>query len=193
VNYSGQFKNKALNSIPMISIIKATEKDYKPIVSIGRLSVEEAHRESCSAEDMNEFLENTYNDGAIKEELKDTKNIYHILAFNEKPAGFSKIILNTEHPNIPQKNVTKLDRIYLLREFYGLKLGYELLKFNIALAKNKKQSGIWLFTWTGNKRAVDFYLRSGFGIIGSHKFKVTENHYNQHHQMFLNLHTAETV
>lgn len=171
----------------MISILKATERDYKPIANIGRLSVEEAHRESCSAEDMKEFLESNYNYDAIKEELNDTKNIYHLINFNGIPVGFSKIILNTEHPNISQKNVTKLDRIYLLKEFYGFKLGFELLKFNIELSKNNNQSGMWLFTWIGNKRAVDFYLKTGFTIIGSHKFKVTETHYNQHHQMFLDL------
>ena len=48
-----------------------------------------------------------------------------------------------------------------------------------------KQAGIWLFTWVGNQRAIDFYLRCRFKIIGSQKFKVTETHYNQHHQMFL--------
>ena len=171
----------------MTSIIKATEKDYKSIVDIGKVSVGEAHRESCSAEDMNEFLEANYNDYAIKEELGDPQNIYYIIKYNGNPAGFSKIILNAEHPNIGHKNVTKLDRIYLLREFYDLKLGFELLKFNIELSKNNNQSGMWLYTWVGNNRAVNFYLKTGFKIIGSHEFKVTETRYNQNHQMFLNL------
>ena len=44
---------------------------------------------------------------------------------------------------------------------------------------------MWLFTWVDNKRAVNFYLKTGFKIVGSHKFKVTDTHYNQHHQMYL--------
>ena len=171
----------------MISIIKATEKDYTSIATIGKISVAEAHRDSCSAEDMDEFVEKNYNNDAVKEELKDSKNIYHIVDYNGNVAGFSKIILNAEHPNINQKNITKLDRIYLLKEFYNLKLGLELLNFNIELCKNHNQSGIWLFTWIGNKRAINFYLKTGFTIIGSHKFKVTETRYNENHQMFLNL------
>lgn len=39
----------------MISIIKATVNDYKPIVEIGKISVEESHRESCSAKDLKDF------------------------------------------------------------------------------------------------------------------------------------------
>jgi ribosomal protein S18 acetylase RimI-like enzyme len=175
----------------MISIVKATTKDCKLIVDIGRVSVEEAHRESCSREDMENFLDETYNKEVIRQELADEKNIYHIISVNGEPAGFSKIILNAEHPNIQQKNVTKLDRIYLLKEFFGLQSGYQLLQFNIDVAKQHNQSGMWLFTWVDNKRAVNFYLKTGFAIVGSHQFKVTETHYNQHHQMFLHFSPAE--
>ena len=100
-------------------------------------------------------------------------------------ARFSKIILNEVHPNINKQQVTKLDRIYLLKEFFDLKLGCELLKFNIELSKKNNQSGMWLFTWVGNTRAVNFYLKAGFKIIGSHKFKVSETHYNDNHHMLL--------
>ena len=171
----------------MISVIKATEKDFQSIVDIGRISVAQAHRDSCAPEDLNDYMERNYNPHAIQQELSDPKNIYHIICYNSIPAGFSKIVLNAAHPNIVAKNVTKLDRIYLLKEFFGLKLGLELLNFNISLAKNNHQSGIWLFTWVGNNRAVDFYLKTGFTIIGSHKFYVTETHYNLNHHMVLNL------
>ncbi len=171
----------------MISIVKATEKDYTAIANIGKIAVEEAHRDSCSAGDLNEYLENNYNNDAIIEELKDAKNIYHIIYYNGDISGFSKIILNEGLSNIHQKNITKLDRIYLLKEFYNLKLGLELLNFNIEFCKTHKQSGIWLFTWVGNKRAINFYIKAGFTITGSHKFKVTETYYNENHQMFLKL------
>ena len=122
----------------------------------------------------------------IQEELMDENNIYHIIYYNGIPAGFSKIILNAPHTNIQQQNITKLDRIYLLKEYFNLKLGLQLLNFNIELSKRNHQTGIWLFTWVGNKRAVDFYHKTGFSIVGSHQFKVTDTHYNENHQMFLN-------
>jgi diamine N-acetyltransferase len=169
----------------MVSITKATEGDCNSIVRIGKISIAESHRDSCSPEIMNEFLEKNYNSDAIKEELNDISNIYHIINYNDKVVGFSKIILDVKHPNIARENVTKLDRIYLLKEFYGLKLGLELLKFNIELSRNNNQSGLWLYTWIGNSRAINFYLKAGFTIIGSHKFYVTKTHYDLSHQMWL--------
>lgn len=169
----------------MVSITRATIHDYQPIVDIGRVSVEEAHRGSCPPEVLGEYMQKHYNEEAIKEELSNEANVYHIISYNGIFAGFSKIVLNTEHPNIQQKHVTKLDRIYLMKEFFGLKLGLELLNFNIAFSKRKGQTGIWLFTWVGNNRAIDFYMKTGFVVAGSHMFKVTDTHSNLNHQMFL--------
>jgi ribosomal protein S18 acetylase RimI-like enzyme len=167
------------------TIRRATIDDHKIIVQIGSIAVEESHRASCSVEDMNHFLSAHYNDDAIRTELSNPDNIYHIIYHNDQPAGFSKIILNAAHPNIPQTNATKLDRIYLLKEFFDLKLGRELMQFNVELSKANGQAGMWLFTWVDNHRAVSFYKKAGFVVIGAHKFKVSETHYNSHHQMFL--------
>jgi diamine N-acetyltransferase len=169
----------------MISISKATLDDCKTIADIGKVSVEEAHRDSCSAQDLDEFLEKNYNSDMIISELIDEKNVYHIINVNGEPAGFSKIILNSSHSNIAQSHVTKLDRIYLLNNFFDLKLGYNLLQFNIELSKSNNQAGMWLFTWTGNTRALNFYQRNGFSIIGDYNFQVSETHHNPCHQMLL--------
>jgi diamine N-acetyltransferase len=169
----------------MISVIKATEGDHDSIARIGKISIAESHRGSCSEEDMNTFLESHYNSDAIIKDLNDPDNIYHTINYNSKPVGFSKILLNSKHSGIVAKNVTKLDRIYLLKEYYGLKLGFQLLNFNIQLSKNNNQSGMWLYTWIGNDRAIGFYLKAGFTIIGSHKYYVTENHYDLCHHLYL--------
>lgn len=171
----------------MITIDKATQHDHPTIVHIGRLSVGEAHRGSCSDNELDEYLAKNYNKEAIQNELREESNIYHIISVDGEPAGFSKVILNAAHPAIQPKNVTKLDRIYLLSNYFDRKLGFHLLRFNIELAERNKQSGIWLYTWVGNTRAVNFYQRNGFAIIGSHHFQVTATRSNLNHHMLLNI------
>jgi ribosomal protein S18 acetylase RimI-like enzyme len=171
----------------MISISKATEDNYKSIVEIGQVSVAEAHRNSCSDGDLNEYIQKNYNDDAIRAEVHDTKNIYHIISYNGEPVGFSKIMFNAKHSNVAAENVAKLDRIYLLKAFHGLRLGFELLNFNISLSRRNNQVGLWLYTWIGNEKAINFYSKVGFKIIGSHMFNVTETASNLNHQMLLDL------
>lgn len=88
-------------------------------------------------------------------------------------------------PHIQIENVTKLERLYLLKEFYSLKLGLELFNFNLELSKQNNQAGMWLFVWKENQRAVSFYKKTGFKIIGNYDFKLTETHSNPNHQMLL--------
>ena len=171
----------------MISIVQASPADASLIVDIGKISVKQAHLGSCPETDLDQYLARNYNTKAISQELSDENNVYHILYDDGEPAGFSKIVLNASHPNIQRQDVKKLDSIYLLDSFFGKKLGYELMQFNIEFAKANNQSGIWLFTWVGNERAINFYQRCGFEIIGSHYFQVTETQSNLNHHMHLNL------
>jgi len=81
--------------------------------------------------------------------------------------------------------MAKLERIYLLEEFYDLKLGMKLLQFNIKLSKNNQQEGMWLYTWIDNLRAIRFYEKNGFVIAGSHDFRITETLSNPNYLMVL--------
>lgn len=171
----------------MITIKRATVADHEAVLGIGQISVKQAHIDSCPAEDLDEYMRAHYNDEAIKRELEDTRNVYHILYYNDKPAGFSKLVLNAAHENIREGNCAKLDRIYLLPEYFDKKLGVALLNHNVEFAREYGQSGIWLVTWVGNTRAIQFYSKAGFKVIGVYHFKVTATSYNLNHQMLLEI------
>jgi len=169
----------------MTSIIKATETDSALLSEIGTKTFVESHGHSASKDVINSYVNEKYNIDAFKAELSKHENIYHIIYHENQPAGYSKIIMNAPHSGIPIANATKMERIYLLKEFYGLKLGVELYSYNIDLSKKNNQAGMWLFVWKENQRAIDFYEKAGFRIIGSHDFRLTKTHSNPNHQMYL--------
>lgn len=166
-------------------IRKANPQDYALLTEIGKITFLEAHGNSAPPADLEAYIQEKYTHEILKKELESPDNHYYILYHNGQAAGYSKIVFNAPHSNIPIENITKLDRIYLLKEFYGLDLGSVLLDFNIELSKENHQAGIWLFTWVENLRAIRFYQKNGFKIIGSHHFKISETHSNPNHQMFL--------
>ena len=170
----------------MTSIAKATAKDFRLLADIGKTTLLESHGHSAKPADMEVYLQENYSDEVFKKELEDQNNIYHIIYHNDQLAGYSKIILNASHPNIQEENVTKLERLYLLKTFYGLNLGAALFRFNLELSKNNKQAGMWLYVWKENHRAIHFYKKLGFEIIGSYDFRISETHSNPNHQMFSN-------
>ena len=78
-----------------------------------------------------------------------------------------------------------MSRLYLLKAFYGLQLGKELFKFNIEFSKQHKQDGVWLAVWIENQRAIEFYRKMGFKIVGNYDFRISATHTNPNHIMFL--------
>jgi diamine N-acetyltransferase len=169
----------------MPEITKAAEKDTTVLVTLATTTFIQSHGHSAPAADINNYIAEKYNEAILNEELNDPQNIYHIIYHNEKPAGYSKIIFNQAYENSPVQNITKLERIYVLEEFLNLKLGLALLQYNIALAKQNQQTGLWLYVWKENTRAFNFYTKAGFIIIGSYNFKVSATHANPNHQLLL--------
>jgi ribosomal protein S18 acetylase RimI-like enzyme len=171
----------------MTSIVKANENDSPLLSEIAKITFLESHGSCAEPEDVNLYIYEKYSEDAIEKELSDPTNIYHIIYHNDHVAGFSNIILNAPGTNSEISNIAKLERLYLLKAFYDLKLGLELFEFNISFAKQNNQKGTWLFVWKENQRAVNFYKKCGFTIIGSYDFKISETHSNPNHQMLLML------
>ncbi|PQJ11830.1 GNAT family N-acetyltransferase [Flavipsychrobacter stenotrophus] len=169
----------------MTTIRTATITDAATIATIGKRSFLESHGHSASAKDIESYTSRKYTAEALQQELADSGNIYHLIFYKDQIAGYSKIKLNTGNENIAATSITCLDRIYLLKDFYDLKLGAALLNHNIALSQQHDQAGIWLYTWTENTRAVAFYHKAGFNIVGSANFSISPTHANPNHVMYL--------
>jgi ribosomal protein S18 acetylase RimI-like enzyme len=169
----------------VISIQRATLADAEIITDIGVTTFLESHGHSAPATDIDAYVSSKYNLRAVQEELTNPENIFHIIYYKTQPVGFSKILLNNPNPLIEQRNVTKLERIYILKAFHDLKLGFTLLQHIITISKEANQSGIWLHVWIENARTVAFYKKYGFKIIGHYDFKISETHSNPNYVMQL--------
>lgn len=169
----------------MISIRRADVHDATILSEIAAKTFIESHGHSAKAEDINIFIAEKYNVGTCTADLVNTKNNYHLIYYKDRLAGFSNIIFNFPHANCNIEPVAKLERIYVLKEFYDFKLGHQLFNLNFELARKNEQKGIWLFVWTANARAIKFYRKNGFTVAGSFTYKISDNHYNPNYLMLL--------
>lgn len=168
-----------------MTIIKAGIEHAELLSTIGKTSFLQAHGKSASEEDIATYVNNTYTPTVFAEELCNTDHLFHIIYSNDKAAGYSKILLNRPNTNVEQQSITKLERLYLLEDFYGQNLGAKLFDFNVDVSKSHGQLGIWLNVWVENHKAIRFYTKCGFKNVSSYDFKISENHTNPNHVLFL--------
>ena len=169
----------------MISIVRAIISDSEILSDLGKQTFIESHGLSAPKNDIDNYVSSKLTTKVFETELSNVNNIFHIAYFNNKPIGYSKIICNNSQENMLRKNITKLERLYVLEEFHHLKVGLELFKFNVQLSKEHHQIGMWLYVWVENHKAINFYKKAGFEIIDKYNFKISETHSNPNHQMLL--------
>jgi len=166
-------------------ITKATAQNAKQLAPIAKEAFLTAHGHSASKKDIDNYVAANFSEANFVDELSNPENQYHIIHHQNKIAGYSKITFNTSNENIASENVTYMSRLYLLKEFYGLQLGKELFNFNIKFSKQQNQQGVWLAVWVENNRAIDFYTKRGFTIVGKYDFRISETHTNPNHILYL--------
>ena len=169
----------------MITINRATVNDADLLAQIGKKSFIESHGISAPKADMDTYVSLKLNVLTFTEELLDSKNHFFIIRYHTTPAGYSKIIFNHPHDSIKLKNVCKLERMYVLQEFHNVTLGLELFNFNRKASVQNRQGGMWLYVWTENLKALNFYKKAGFEIIATHNFEISNTHSNPNYQMLL--------
>ncbi|MFY0629170.1 MAG: GNAT family N-acetyltransferase [Flavobacteriaceae bacterium] len=166
-------------------ICKATLANAKTLNSLSTRAFLPAHGHSAPQKDIDNYITVNFSEENFIKELSNPKNEYHLIYYKDKPVGFSKIVFNLQNEYLDATNVTYMSRLYLLKEYYGFNLGKELFDFNVSLSKKNNQQGIWLAVWVENSRAISFYKKMGFNIIGSYDFKISETHSNPNHIMYL--------
>jgi diamine N-acetyltransferase len=171
--------------MPSISIVRAGPELNQLLADLARQTFIESHGHSAPEKDIQVYVREKYTPQILEEELRNPENIYHLIYSNGEAAGFSKIILNVSHPEIPLPNVTKMERIYVLEAFHDQKLGWELFSFNKKLSIANHQAGMWLYVWKQNHRAVRFYRNLGFKEAGSFDFPISATHSNPNYRMYL--------
>lgn len=169
----------------MIEIIKPGIEIAHSLAELAKKSFIESHGSSASEEDIQEYVNASLTETTFLKELNNANNIFKVALYNGKLAGYLKIILNCKNPKLQEENVCKLERLYVLKEFYDKKIGIQLLKECVKICMENNQKGIWLYVWTENHRALNFYKKAGFEIIAETSFKISSKHSNPNYWLYL--------
>ena len=162
----------------MITIRKATIADAIHIAVLGRMTYTESHGMYIeNKKDLLDFYNTYYSVAQIRKELNDKNNIFWIVFSDELPIGFAKLSLHQEYPELKITNACKLQRLYILNDFIGLKVGSQLQEIILKKARDLNFKNIWLTVYYKNKKGIHFYKKYGFKEVGSIDFFVGKSNY----------------
>lgn len=155
-----------------MKIRKVSLKDIEKLREIGKLTFTETFSLDNSEENMNEYLENGFSSEKLKTELSDKNAGFYFAELAGKVIGYLKVNTGKSQTEIKIKSALEIERIYVLKEFHGKKVGQMLFEKAVELAKEKNLKNVWLGVWEQNQRAIRFYQKNGFVAFDKHIFNL---------------------
>lgn len=166
------------NKTSKIEIRLANKDDSKFIALLGRVTFTETFGHFFSdKQDLLDYYNSTFSVDKIENSFSKPNNIYWIAFVDRLPVGYAKLKLNSQSEFISERNVCQLQKIYVLKDFLSMKIGFELQNLLLNKAIEKKISKIWLSVLNSNERAINFYLKNGFVEIGNHDFQIGKENF----------------
>ena len=151
-------------------IIKATKTDVEILQNIGRKTFFEKFSECNTKENMNKYASDAYSFEQIESEINNMNSQFYLANLNNQTIGYLKINFGDAQTELQDKHAMEIERIYVLKEFQGKKIGQSLYEKALETAKQAKLNYIWLGVWEENSGAIKFYHKNGFKAFSEHIF-----------------------
>lgn len=163
----------------MIEIKKVTYKEAAIIALLGRITFTETFAHYFKdKQDLLDYYEQTFSVAKIESSLKKSNNVYWIAYWDKLPIGYAKLKINSNTDFIPNTECAQLQKIYVLKDFLGKKVGWLLMNELMAFFNQTEQSHIWLSVLQENKLALSFYKKFNLKKVATHNFQIGKEVFN---------------
>ncbi len=158
-----------------INIKRAVVYDIELLQQIGRQTFFETFASGNTEENMKKYLEDDFSSDKVKAELNNANSEFYFVFFDNKVIGYLKLNFGYSQTELRDDTALEIERIYVLKEFHGKKVGQLLYDKAIQVAKQMNADYIWLGVWEENTRAINFYKKNGFVEFDKHIFKLGDD------------------
>ncbi|MBS2100986.1 GNAT family N-acetyltransferase [Carboxylicivirga linearis] len=158
-----------------IIICEVTLDDLEELQKVSKQTFFETFSSDNSKEDMEKYLNINFSKEKLSQKIKNQYSTFFMAKIDNKAIGYLKINTKSAQTELINQNSLEIERIYVLKEFLGKKVGQILYNQAIEIAQKVNAELIWLGVWEHNLRAIRFYQKNGFKAFDKHIFKLGED------------------
>lgn len=152
-----------------MELVKAEALDLLSQLSIQ--TFKEAYGGMTTTEDMASYLRTSFSLEKITADMENPAIFFFFIRDDAGlPAGYIKLRWDRPHPHFKEQPAIELERLYVLKAYWGQGLGAKAMEAIFDFAKQQNYAWIWLLVWWKNEGAIRFYRRYGFEKFGEMPF-----------------------
>jgi diamine N-acetyltransferase len=149
---------------------RGTASDAATLAEFAERTFRQSFANANSSENMELHCAASFGVDIQGRDLSDHQQVIQIAEESGELAGFMQLRLDRPTACIDAMLPAELHRIYVEREWQGRGVAQELMRSAAAAATRAGNDWLWLGVWEHNPKAIAFYTKYGFELVGEHPF-----------------------
>ena len=155
-----------------ITIRPATPADNILLAELGARTFFDTFAPDNTPEDMAAYLAASFSPEIQAQKLADPATTFLIAEIDQTPVGYTQLRLGAPPVSDSGQRPIEIVRIYADKAWLGQGVGAALMSAGLTLARQNNCDTIWLDVWEKNPRAIAFYQKWGFAVVGLQPFQL---------------------
>jgi diamine N-acetyltransferase len=133
------------------------------------------------AETLTELAWRTFHDAFSSmnsAQIADPRATFLVAEIEATPVAYAKLYDGEVPACVSGLAPVEIERFYVDRQYHGKGLAQTLMQVCLDRARQSGYETVYLGVWEKNHRAIAFYQKYGFEIVGSHAFQLGDEPQN---------------
>ena len=140
------------------------------------LLAERTFRDTFAAEnrpaDIDQHCLSNFGEDIQLQEVLDPNYVTIVADHDGELVAFAQVRLHSPKRIVRAEHPAELHRLYVTGDWHGRGIAHEIMSAVLAAATLKGADALWLSVWERNPRAIAFYRKHGFNVVGDRVFQV---------------------
>jgi ribosomal protein S18 acetylase RimI-like enzyme len=153
-----------------IPIRRATEADAAALSVLAEATFRAAFSGRNTASNMQMHCEASYAPALQLAEIREASRETWVADADGRLLGYAQMRSDAASPGVAGERPVEIQRFYVDASCHGTGLAHDLMAHVLARAAAAGSTVVWLGVWERNPRALAFYRKWDFEIVGEHTF-----------------------
>ena len=159
----------------MTRLRPAEARDAAALAELAERTFRDAFASQNRAEDMDAHCRKHYGEGIQAAEIGDPDRTTLVCEQGNELVGYGQLRWGNRPSCVLAAKPAEIQRLYVSSEWHGKGVAHALMNSLLDVALARGADAAWLGVWERNARALAFYEKFGFRLVGEHAFVLGED------------------
>ena len=155
---------------PELTIRRATDADAEALATLALRSFLDAFAAQNRPEDIAAYTSRVYGVTQQQAEIAASNIVTLVGEMDGQMAAYAQLRWIPPGPGVTGPEPVEIMRFYVDQPWHGRGIAQQMMDAVLATAREAGARTVWLAVWEQNPRAIAFYQRRGFHVVGAQDF-----------------------